>query len=122
MTSVRACWERNLNVASDDVLSSIITDAGYDAKDILSRANSPQIKSDLRTRTKEAKDVGICGVPSYRVYRRKEGQGDTEWKLFGDIVWGQDESAVVEDLIAGWDGEEIADLGMKVKTGGTSRL
>ena len=75
-----------------------------------------------RARTKEAKDIGICGVPSYRVYRRKERQGDAEWKLFGDIVWGQDELAVVEDLIAGSDGDEMADVGIEAKSGGGSKL
>ena len=109
-------------MSSDEVLSSVITDAGYDANGILSRANSPQIKSDLRAKTKEAKDVGICGVPSYRVYRRKEEQGDAKWKLVGDIVWGQDELAVVEDLIAGWDADDITDAGMEMKPSGTSRL
>lgn len=109
-------------MSSDDVLCSLITEAGYDAKSILSQANSPQIKADLRARTKKAKDIGICGVPSYRVFRRKEGQSDADWKLCGDIVWGQDELAVVEDLIAGRDGAGIIDVGVEIRSGGTSKL
>jgi 2-hydroxychromene-2-carboxylate isomerase len=109
-------------MSSDDVLSSVIAGAGYDAKDILSRANSPPVKLELRARTKEAVDIGICGVPSYRVFRRKEGQGDGEWTLFGDTVWGQDELAVVEDLIAGWDADGIADVGIETKSGEISKL
>lgn len=92
-------------MSSDKVLHSVIAEAGYDADDILAKANSADIKQDLRARTKEAKDTGICGVPSYRVFRRKIGQGDGDWRLVGDIIWGQDETAVVEDLISGWDGE-----------------
>ena len=109
-------------MSSDDVLRDVITEAGYDGKDILARANEADIKADLRARTKEAKDVGICGVPSYRVFRRKAGQAGRGWQLSGDIVWGQDELAVVEDLIAGWNGEATADVGNDVKTHARSKL
>ena len=109
-------------MSSDDILRDTITEAGYDGDDILARANEPDIKADLRARTKEAKDVGICGVPSYRVFRRKAGQVETGWELFGDVVWGQDELAVVEDLIAGWDGNGIAAVGSDSRSVGKSRL
>ena len=102
---VRACWEHNKDMASDEVLHSVIAEAGYDAESIMAKANSPDIKQDLRARTKEAKDTGICGVPSYRVFRRKVGSGDQAWELASNIIWGQDELAVVEDLISGWDGQ-----------------
>ncbi|KAJ9610621.1 hypothetical protein H2200_005398 [Cladophialophora chaetospira] len=107
-TLFRACWERNQDMSSDDVLHSVIAEAGYDADKILEKANSPEIKQDLRRRTKEAKDTGICGVPSYRIFRRRAGQGEQDWKLASDIIWGQDEIVVVEDLIAGWDGKSRA--------------
>ena len=103
--AVKACWERNKDVSSDRVLHSVIAEAGYDANSIMAKANSPEIKQDLRARTKEAKDTGICGVPSYRVFRRRIGHGDQDWKLASDITWGQDETVVVEDLISGWDGQ-----------------
>jgi 2-hydroxychromene-2-carboxylate isomerase len=92
-------------MASDSVLHSVIAEAGYDADDILQRANSPEIKLDLRARTKEAKDRGICGAPSYTISRRKVGSRDQAWKPTGDIIWGQDEMFTVEDLICGWDSQ-----------------
>jgi 2-hydroxychromene-2-carboxylate isomerase len=92
-------------MSSDSVLHSVIAEAGYDANSIIAKANSPEIKQDLRARTKEAKDTGICGVPSYRVFRRRIGHGDQDWRRAGDIIWGQDETVVVEDLISGWDGQ-----------------
>ena len=92
-------------MSSDDVLHAVIAEAGYDAESILNKANSQEIKQELRARTKEAKDTGLCGVPSYRIFRRKMGQGEEDWRLVSDIVWGQDESVVVEDLISGWDGD-----------------
>jgi 2-hydroxychromene-2-carboxylate isomerase len=107
-TLFRACWEQNLNMASDEILQQVITEAGYDGASVLVQANSPTIKADLRARTKEAQDTGICGVPTYRVFRRKKDE--IEWKQTGDLVWGQDELAVVEDLIAGWDGSGVAEI------------
>ncbi|KAK5057870.1 hypothetical protein LTR84_011871 [Exophiala bonariae] len=101
----RACWEQNKDVASEQVLHSVISEAGYDATKIISEANKPAIKEQLRALTKEAKDTGLCGVPSYRIFRRKIGQGDQAWSLSSEIIWGQDELAVVEDLISGWDGQ-----------------
>ena len=109
-------------MSSDDILRDLITEAGYDGSDILARANEADVKTDLRARTKQAKDVGICGVPSYRVFRRKAGQGEQDWQLFGDIVWGQDELAVVEDLIAGWNGEANADVGKDANSNSRSKL
>ncbi|KAF2214389.1 hypothetical protein CERZMDRAFT_37374 [Cercospora zeae-maydis SCOH1-5] len=99
----RACWERNLNMSDDQVLMQVIQEAGYDATAILKEAHSEKIKQELRARTKEAKDAGICGVPTYKVFHKKLGSPASTWKQSGDLVWGQDEIAVVEDLIAGWD-------------------
>ncbi len=96
-------------MSSDEVLHQVIAEAGYNAHEILTRANEPKYKNELRARTREAKEVGFCGVPSYRVFRRKAGQKrEEDWEQVGDIVWGQDESAAVEDLIAGWSGQEVA--------------
>jgi 2-hydroxychromene-2-carboxylate isomerase len=60
----------------------------------------PAIKAKLRENTAAAKANGICGVPTYCVLRQSE---DGQWKPHGGLVWGQDETNVVEDLIAGWD-------------------
>ena len=109
-------------MSSDDVVKSVITEAGYDGDDVLRRANGPECKAELRARTKEAKDSGLCGVPTYRVFRRRVGEGEDAWKLFGDLVWGQDEVPVVEDLIAGWDGKGVAEVGTESKSNRPSKL
>lgn len=108
---VRACWERNLNTSSDSTLIEVLTEAGFDGPSLLKRSNESDIKTQLRECTKEAKDLGICGVPTYRVFRRKVGEGEEDWKQVGDLVWGQDEMNVVEDLISGSDGEGVARVG-----------
>ena len=105
----RACWEQNLNMSDDAVLKKAISDAGFDGEEIMAKANSPEIKADLRARTKEAKDTGVCGVPTYRVFRRRKGE--IAWKQQGDLVWGQDELCTVEDYIAGWEGLSVAKIG-----------
>lgn len=86
-------------MSSDDVLKQVISETGHDANAVMERANSDEIKKELRARTKEAKDVGLCGVPSYRVFHKASGEKD--WRQVGGIVWGQDELAVVEDMIVG---------------------
>jgi 2-hydroxychromene-2-carboxylate isomerase len=96
-------------MSDDSVLEQVIADAGFDGKKILTQANSPEVKADLRARTKAAKDTGICGVPTYRVFRRRKGE--QEWQQHGDLVWGQDELTTVEDYISGWDGKSVAKIG-----------
>lgn len=116
---VHACWEKNLDMSSDDVLKQVISQAQYDADRIMQRANSDEIKKALRARTKEAKDVGLCGVPSYRIFRR--GINGSDWKQVGDLVWGQDELAVVEDLIAGGE-DGVATVGSGIHVSDRSKL
>lgn len=103
----RACWEQNANVADDAVLADVLNKAGFNGAELIKKANTQEIKTQLREATAEAKAVGICGVPSYRVFR-EDGNGG--WKNVGGIVWGQDETNVVEDLIAGWDDETSTEL------------
>ncbi|KAH7402377.1 thioredoxin-like protein [Phaeosphaeria sp. MPI-PUGE-AT-0046c] len=94
-----ACWEKNENVSDESVLADVLTKGGYDGPALVKMANAPEIKAKLRANTAEAKEMGICGVPTYRVLRQ---HGTDEWKPLGGLIWGQDETNVVEDLIAGW--------------------
>jgi hypothetical protein len=87
----------------------------------MEQAMMQQPKDILRANTQEAKDNGLCGVPSYRVSHNTP-QG---WKINGGVVWGQDESNVVADLIAGWDEETsqtVASIGPEHEIQGRSRL
>ncbi|EMD92940.1 hypothetical protein COCC4DRAFT_169992 [Bipolaris maydis ATCC 48331] len=107
-----ACWEQNKDVADEAVLQSVLDEAGFNGSDLIARANSPAVKEKLRALTAEAKELGLCGAPTYRVLRRQQ---DGEFKPVGGLVWGQDEISVVEDLIAGWSPEEsngqVAEVG-----------
>ncbi|KAJ1323403.1 DsbA family protein [Microdochium nivale] len=112
----RACWVQNKNMSDDAVLVQVLDEAGFDGKDLLARAKTPEVKQQLANNTKEAIDAGFCGVPTYRVFRRDSGGGTGNdnsgrnhgWKQCGGFVWGQDETALVQDLISGWDEEGSA--------------
>ncbi|KAF3034421.1 hypothetical protein E8E12_006337 [Didymella heteroderae] len=118
-----ACWEQNANVSDESVLVDELDKAGYNGTDLVTRANDPAIKNKLRVNTAAAKAAGICGVPTYRVLHQ---DGNSGWQTCGSLVWGQDETNVVEDLIAGWDPNSSSQLAepQKAKSGakGASRL
>jgi 2-hydroxychromene-2-carboxylate isomerase len=97
-----ACWEHNADVSQESVLADVLTKGGYNGANLIAMANEPEAKAKLRELTAEAKALGICGVPTYRVLR-DDGAG--VWKNVGGLIWGQDETNVVEDLLAGWDPE-----------------
>jgi 2-hydroxychromene-2-carboxylate isomerase len=99
----------------------VLSSAGFDARKLLKEAAMQQPKDILRANTQEAKENGLCGVPTYRVSHHTS-QG---WKTNGGIVWGQDESNVVMDLIAGWNEESsqiVAQVGPEHEAQGRSML
>ncbi|KXJ85889.1 thioredoxin-like protein [Microdochium bolleyi] len=113
-TLYRACWVQNKNMSDDAVLVQVLDEAGFDGKALLAKAKTADVKQQLVDNTKEAIDAGFCGVPTYRVFRRdtgssssggRAGERNHGWKQFGGFVWGQDETALVQDLISGWDEE-----------------
>ncbi|KAJ4345089.1 hypothetical protein N0V95_005936 [Ascochyta clinopodiicola] len=108
-----ACWEQNIDVSNDKVLASVLDGAGYDGASLLAKANDPTIKAKLRENTAAAKAAGICGVPTYRILQQTGTDG---WEPHGGLVWGQDETNVVEDLIAGWDVEKSSEVAEPRKT------
>ena len=91
----------------------VLDKADYNGADLLAQANNPAVRTKLRENTTAAKAAGICGVPTYRVLRQNDND---QWRSCGGLIWGQDETSVVEDLIAGWEPQcslEIAEPGKK---------
>ena len=79
-------------MSNDTVLRTVLDQGGFNGADLIARANEPAVKAKLRAATAEAKEMGLCGVPTYRVLR----QGDKgKWEAVGGLVWGQDEINVV---------------------------
>lgn len=94
-------------MSDEGVLASVLDKAGYNGAGLIAKANAPDIKTKLRENTAAAKAAGICGVPTYRVLRQDEGG---QWEARGGLIWGQDETNVVEDLIAGWDPDTSSEV------------
>lgn len=113
-----AAWSHNADISTESTLISVLTSAGFNGADLVARANEPGPKAKLRDFTAQAKALGICGVPTYRVLRQDKSG---EWNCVGGLVWGQDEVGVLEDLIAGWDGGEVREVA-GVKAEGKARL
>jgi len=84
----RAAWQRNTNIGDETVLVKVLSEAGFDAKSLIERAQSTVVKEQLTSNTLMASNSGVIGVPSYIV--------DDE------LVWGQDRINVVQDLLCGW--------------------
>ena len=108
-------------MSDDSVLRAVLDEGGFNGADLIARANEPDVKAKLRSLTAEAKNLGLCGVPTYRVMRQTDSG---EWKALGALVWGQDEINVVEDLIAGWNPEsssEVAEVA-KGEKGASAKL
>jgi hypothetical protein len=99
----------------------VLTTGGFNATKLIEQAMMQQPRDVLRANTQAAKDLGLCGVPSYRVLNATP-QG---WEANGGVVWGQDESNVVMDLIAGWKEETsqtVAHVGPEHELQGKPRL
>jgi len=83
----RAYWDENADISDRAVLARAIAEVGLDPATILARAETAEIKDELRRRTDEAVERGIFGVPTYFV-------GD-------QLFWGQDRSDMVEEALGG---------------------
>jgi 2-hydroxychromene-2-carboxylate isomerase len=83
----RAYWDENADIADRSVLSRALTEVGLDAAAILARAESPEIKDELRRRTDEAVARGVFGVPTYFVGEQ--------------LFWGQDRADMVTAALGG---------------------
>jgi 2-hydroxychromene-2-carboxylate isomerase len=76
-----ANFQRGLDISDKNVLRHILSEIALSAKsdghqDILERANTEQIKTQLRNQTAEAATLGIFGAPTFVVD--------------GEIFWGDD--------------------------------
>lgn len=72
----RANFETDQDISSPDVIGRCLACAGDDAPRLLEQAGSPESKARLRSRTEEARGLGIFGAPSFLVK--------------GELFWGND--------------------------------
>lgn len=89
----RAVWADDRNLSDPAVVAAVIAEAGHDAAAILADARTPEVKARLRANTDRAAELGVFGVPTFRLTR-----SDREPIL----VWGQDRLVLVERVLDGW--------------------
>ncbi|KAI8813164.1 thioredoxin-like protein [Cladochytrium replicatum] len=87
----RAAWIRDVNVADPAILAKLLTENGFDAKSLLEKADSAEVKETLKKNTDRAAQAGCCGVPSFQV----DGS---------EVFWGQDHLVQVVDELHGATG------------------
>eukprot|EP00004_Rigifila_ramosa_P007571 TRINITY_DN1859_c0_g1_i1.p1 TRINITY_DN1859_c0_g1~~TRINITY_DN1859_c0_g1_i1.p1 ORF type:complete len:428 (-),score=109.38 TRINITY_DN1859_c0_g1_i1:44-1300(-) len=84
-----AAWQKNINIGDASLLSAVLTEAGFDGSALLAAAEKEDIKAALKRNNELAVSVGVPGVPSYKVDAHP-------------VIWGQDRSHIVGDLLCGW--------------------
>jgi 2-hydroxychromene-2-carboxylate isomerase len=85
----QAVWVRGLHVSDAIVVEGVADEIGLPGAALVAQAQTPEIKSQLRTRTNEAIAQGVFGVPSMMV-------GD-------ELFWGYDDFPYLELFLAGKD-------------------
>jgi 2-hydroxychromene-2-carboxylate isomerase len=73
----RAEFGDGRNIEKSDAIGEILKSLGQDANAVLERAQSTEIKSQLREQTEEAQRLGIFGSPSFVT-------------AGGELFWGND--------------------------------
>jgi 2-hydroxychromene-2-carboxylate isomerase len=84
----RSAWERELDIGQESILREILLSAGFDFDYLIMSSKRPQIKEILLKNTNDAIKLGIVGLPTIPV--------DDQ------IIWGQDNLSLVEDICLGW--------------------
>jgi 2-hydroxychromene-2-carboxylate isomerase len=96
---IAACWERGEDISDTEVLARLADAAGFDGKDLLARAATPEVKQALAAATEAAIADGVFGVPTFRVDGELFWGGDRVeallWRLQGGAI---DEEQLAEFL------------------------
>jgi 2-hydroxychromene-2-carboxylate isomerase len=78
-------WEEPRNLNDPQVLASTLTDAGYDADDVLASTQLPEVKQRLISNTEQAVQRGAFGIPTFFVgdemFFGKERLGQVEQEI-----------------------------------------
>jgi 2-hydroxychromene-2-carboxylate isomerase len=85
-TLLRAVWEEGIDIASPDAIGAAVSAAGFDAVDLLARAQSDEVKQGLVANTDAAVARGAFGIP-------------TIW-VDGEMFFGKERLGQIEDLLA----------------------
>ena len=84
-----AVWVRGLHVSDSEVVARVADELGLDGRELGAKAQTPEVKAELRRRTDDAITRGVFGVPSMEVR--------------GELFWGYDDFPYLELFLAGKD-------------------
>jgi len=73
----RAEFGEGRNVGNEETIANVLQNLGQNARDVLQRARSYELKAQLRAQTDEARQLDIFGSPSFVT-------------ADGELFWGND--------------------------------
>ncbi|TVR09458.1 MAG: 2-hydroxychromene-2-carboxylate isomerase [Salinarimonadaceae bacterium] len=79
-------WVEELDLASDEVIAELLAEAGHDAPAVLAAARAPTAEAVYALNIQSALAADVFGAPSY--------------VLDGEVFWGQDRLAVLDDALS----------------------
>ncbi len=82
----KACWEKDLNLADETIIASLLMASGLKAPEILAAANSPAVEAAYEQNKVDAAAAGVFGAPSY--------------VLDGEVFWGQDRLDLLDEALS----------------------
>ncbi len=85
----RATWAESRDVSDPNVVGAVLTNAGFDAQDLLERARGEMAKIRLHEQTEQALAASVFGVPSMGVDEQ--------------LFWGYDDLRYLEMFLSGRD-------------------
>lgn len=95
-----AAWRDGADLCDPNDLRNVLTQAGFDADAVCASSITPEVKLRLRTATQEAVEVGVFGVPTFRLHDELFWGADrvdaVVWALKGGVI----DDALYEDVLA----------------------
>jgi 2-hydroxychromene-2-carboxylate isomerase len=91
---LRAIWEEGLDIASPDAIGAALSAAGFDAADLIARAQTDAIKQRLAANTDAAVARGAFGIPT--MFVGKPGDPAEAYAMF----FGKERLSQIEELLA----------------------
>lgn len=91
---LRPIWEEGIDITSPDALGAAISAAGFDAADLLSRAQSDEVKLGLAANTDAVVARGAFGIPT--MFVGKTGAPAESYEMF----FGKERLGQIEELLA----------------------
>jgi 2-hydroxychromene-2-carboxylate isomerase len=91
---LRPIWEEGLDIASPQAVGAVLAAAGFDAAELLARAQSDEVKQGLAVNTDRAVARGAFGIPT--MFVGKAGAPAESYEMF----FGKERLGQIDELLA----------------------